>query len=76
MANRGKATKGGRSEAGPATTVAQNCLRQRDVAGQHGFEAHAEQFLAKFEVALGAVPNGFPEVARQGHGSFFYFLRW
>jgi hypothetical protein len=69
MANRGNATREAEVKSGPATTVAQHCLGQRDVAGQHGFEAHAQQFLAKLGVALGAVADGFPKVARQGHAA-------
>jgi pimeloyl-ACP methyl ester carboxylesterase len=47
--------------------VTQNCLRERDLAREHRFEAFAEKFLAKLGVALYAVPNGLFEIAGQGH---------
>jgi len=55
--------------------IAQDCLGQRDFAGQHGFETLAEKFFTEPRVALYPVPNGFLRVAGQGHGSFSYFLR-
>src|SRR5689334_14443803 len=55
--------------------IAQNCFGKSDFAGQHGFEAFAQKFLAKLRVELYAVPDGFLEVASKRHGSFSYFLR-
>jgi hypothetical protein len=48
--------------------VAQNCFGESDVAGQHGFEAFTEKFLAELGVALHAVTDGFLKVTGQGHG--------
>ncbi|MBV8360887.1 MAG: hypothetical protein JO189_23570 [Deltaproteobacteria bacterium] len=59
---------------GRVDVVAQNCLGERNLAGQHGFEAFAQKFFPEPGVVLYPVPNGFFKVASQGHGSLFYFL--
>ncbi len=54
--------------------IAQNCLRNGHLAGEHGFEAFAQKFLAKLGIPLGAVTNGFLKVASQWH-EVYYLLR-
>src|SRR5947208_16731190 len=55
--------------------VAQNCLREGNLAGEHGFETCAEKFFAKLGVALHAVPTRFLKVAGPGHGRISHFPR-
>lgn len=52
--------------------IAQNCLRETDVARQHGFETFAEKFFTKLSVALHTIPNGFLKITTQGHRSLLF----